>query len=104
MGYLPDAFHQHFARDGAGHDVFGDVVVRYAVEDEPLGTAGAIRFAAEGIDERIIVCNGDVLTDLDLDAMVRFHDERRRARRRSRSRRSRTRARSVSCRRRPTAA
>ena len=75
MGYLPDAFHGHFAHDGSGDDVFGDVVVRYAVEGEPLGTAGAIRFAAEGIDERFIVCNGDVLTSLDLGAMVRFHDE-----------------------------
>ena len=76
MGYLPDAFHAHFARDGAGHDVFGGVTIRYAVEDEPLGTAGAIRFAADGIDERFVVCNGDVLTDLDLGAMVAFHDER----------------------------
>ena len=50
--------------------------LRYAVEDEPLGTAGAIRFAADGIDERFIVCNGDVLTGLDLSAMVEFHDER----------------------------
>ena len=43
---------------------FGDVRLRYAVEPEPLGTAGAIRFAAEvaGIDERFVVCNGDVLT------------------------------------------
>jgi NDP-sugar pyrophosphorylase family protein len=77
MGYLPDAFHTHFAHDGAGHDVFGDVVLRYAVEDEPLGTAGAIRFAAQDIDGRVIVCNGDVLTGLDLDAMVRFHDRQR---------------------------
>jgi NDP-sugar pyrophosphorylase family protein len=76
MGYLPDAFHAHFRHDPAGHDVFNDVVLRYAVEDEPLGTAGAIRFAADGIDERIVVCNGDVLTGLDLGAMVRFHDER----------------------------
>jgi len=75
MGYLPDAFHEHFKPDGAGHDLFGDIVIRYAIEDEPLGTAGAVRFAAEGIDERFIVCNGDVLTALDLDAMVRFHDE-----------------------------
>ena len=50
--------------------------LRYAVEDEPLGTAGAIRFAADGIDERFVVCNGDVLTGLDLSAMVEFHDER----------------------------
>jgi NDP-sugar pyrophosphorylase family protein len=71
MGYLPSAFQEHFA-----HDQFRDVHLRYAVEDEPLGTAGAIRFAAEGIHERFIVCNGDVLTDLDLGALVRFHDER----------------------------
>src|SRR5689334_24512443 len=58
LGYHADAFHQHFAHDRSGHDVFGDVTVRYAVEDEPLGTAGAIRFASEGIDERVIVCNG----------------------------------------------
>jgi NDP-sugar pyrophosphorylase family protein len=76
MGYLPDAFHAHFARDGRRPDGFGDVVVRYAVEDEPLGTAGAIRFAAEDMKERFVVCNGDVLTDLDLGAMVQFHDER----------------------------
>lgn len=76
IGYLPDAFHRHFARDRAGDDVFGDVRLRYAVEEEPLGTAGAIRYAAEGFDERFVVCNGDVLTTLDLGAMVRFHDER----------------------------
>lgn len=75
LGYLPDAFHRHFAHDRAGEDMFGDVRLRYAVEDEPLGTAGAIRFAADGFDERFVVCNGDVLTTLDLGAMVRFHDE-----------------------------
>jgi mannose-1-phosphate guanylyltransferase len=76
MGYLPDAFHAHFRPAAGGDDSFGDVTVRYAVEDEPLGTAGAIKFAATGIGERFVVCNGDVLTDLDLGAMVRFHDER----------------------------
>jgi mannose-1-phosphate guanylyltransferase len=76
MGYLPDAFHGHFPHDAEGQDVYGDLRLRYAVESEPLGTAGAIRFAAEGIGERFVVCNGDVLTDLDLGAMVRFHDER----------------------------
>jgi NDP-sugar pyrophosphorylase family protein len=75
LGYLPDAFHRHFPHDEVG-DFFGSVALRYAVESEPLGTAGAIRFAAEGIDERFVVCNGDILTDLDLGAMVRFHDER----------------------------
>ena len=76
MGYMPDAFHALFAHDGQGEDVFGDVTVRYAVEDEPLGTAGAIRFAADRFTERFVVCNGDVLTHLDLGEMVRFHDAR----------------------------
>jgi mannose-1-phosphate guanylyltransferase len=75
MGYLPDAFHEHF-RDESGEDTFRGMRLRYAVEGEPLGTAGAIRFAADGIDERFVVCNGDVLTGLDLSAMVEFHDAR----------------------------
>ncbi len=50
--------------------------MHYAVEDEPLDTAGAIRFAAmdAGIRERFVVMNGDVLTDLDVTALVAFHD------------------------------
>jgi NDP-sugar pyrophosphorylase family protein len=71
LGYLPEAFQQHFADDR-----FGDIKLRFVVEHEPLGTAGGIRFAAEGIDERILVCNGDVLTDLDLNALVAFHAAR----------------------------
>lgn len=76
MGYLPDAFHQHFDHDPSGVDMFGDIRLRYAVEDEPLGTAGAIGYAADGMDETFIVCNSDVLTELDLSAMVRFHEQR----------------------------
>ena len=72
LGYLPDAFKQHFADER-----FGDVKLRFVVEHEPLGTAGGIRFAADGINERVLVCNGDVLTDLDLDEFVAFHESRR---------------------------
>ena len=52
--------------------------VHYAVEPEPLDTAGAIRFAAThaGIGERFLVLNGDVLTDLDITRFVEFHDSR----------------------------
>jgi mannose-1-phosphate guanylyltransferase len=71
LGYLPEAFQAHFASG-----TFGSMTVRWVIETEPLGTAGGIRFAAEGIDERVVVCNGDVLTDLDLSALVHFHDER----------------------------
>jgi mannose-1-phosphate guanylyltransferase len=71
LGYLPDAFRRHFPEDR-----FGAIRLRYREESEPLGTAGGIRFAADGIDERIVVCNGDVLTDLDLTALVAFHEQR----------------------------
>ena len=47
----------------------------YAVEPEPLDTAGAVRFAADHaeVDSTFVVVNGDVLTDLDLTALVAFH-------------------------------
>ncbi|HUS62788.1 MAG TPA: NDP-sugar synthase [Acidimicrobiales bacterium] len=72
MGYRPDTFLAAFP-DGtcAGANI------HYAVEPEPLDTAGGIRFAAldAKIDETFIVVNGDVLTDLDLSALVAFHRE-----------------------------
>ncbi len=50
-------------------------MVRYAVEPEPLDTAGAIRFAAEfaEVDDTFLVVNGDVLTDLNVSQLLAFH-------------------------------
>lgn len=47
----------------------------YVVEPEPLDTAGAIAFAARSISatERLIVCNGDIMTDLDLGVLIERH-------------------------------
>jgi len=64
-GYRPDAIRAHF----------GDAL-EYVVEPEPLGTAGAIAHAARGFSETFVVANGDVLTDLDVTALVAFHRER----------------------------
>jgi len=64
-------------------DVFGDgsdrgIEIRYVVEPQPLGTGGAIKFAAgAGTDEPIVVFNGDVLTAVDLPAIVAMHRARR---------------------------
>ena len=46
-------------------------------EDEPLGTAGPLRLAADRglLGDRFMVLNGDVLTDLDLTALQRQHAE-----------------------------
>jgi mannose-1-phosphate guanylyltransferase len=64
-GYLPEPIRAHF----------GDRL-EYAVESQPLGTGGAIGFAAAGIDRTFVVCNGDVLTDLDLTALIELHRAR----------------------------
>ncbi|HEX5267069.1 MAG TPA: nucleotidyltransferase family protein, partial [Acidimicrobiales bacterium] len=73
MGYRPDAFRDQFP-DGRA----AGVALTYAVEPEPRDTAGAIRFAADeaGIDGTFVVVNGDVLTELDVGALVAFHRER----------------------------
>jgi len=52
------------------------VRLRYVVEKEPLGTGGGVRNAADLASGTVFVLNGDVLTDVDLTAMRRFHDER----------------------------
>lgn len=73
MGYRPDVFLAAFPDDRCA-----GVALSYAVEPEPLDTAGAIRFAARHarIDETFLVVNGDVLTDLDIGALVGFHRAR----------------------------
>src|SRR5436309_7479692 len=47
------------------------------VEPAPLGTAGAIKFAAAHVDDSIVVFNGDVLTEVDLKAVIALHRERK---------------------------
>jgi mannose-1-phosphate guanylyltransferase len=73
LGYQPDGF-----RDAYPDGHCAGAALHYAIEPEPLDTAGAIRFAAcdAGIDERFLVVNGDVLTDLDVTAFVAFHESR----------------------------
>ncbi len=71
LGFLPGAFCDAYP-DGR----CAGARLHYAVEPEPLDTAGAVRFAAvdAGIDERFLVLNGDVLTDLDVTQFVAFHE------------------------------
>ena len=70
LGFRPEPFIEAFP-DGR----CGDVTLTYAVEPEPLDTGGAIRFAADaaGIDDTFVVANGDVMTDLDVGALVTAH-------------------------------
>jgi mannose-1-phosphate guanylyltransferase len=74
-GFLPDVLREALA----GEEQRAGVRIRYAAEPEPLGTAGAIRFAADefgdALDDRFIALNGDVLADLDLGALARAHQD-----------------------------
>lgn len=51
--------------------------IRYVVEPTPLGTAGAVRYAGESLRESVVVFNGDVLTQVDLAAVIALHRERK---------------------------
>ncbi len=74
-GFLPDVLQAALADE----EERAGARIRYVTEPEPLGTAGAIRFAADALgddlDERFLALNGDVLTDLDLSALIRAHDD-----------------------------
>ncbi|HEV8296661.1 MAG TPA: NDP-sugar synthase [Acidimicrobiales bacterium] len=70
LGYRPDAFLEAYP-DG----ICAGIPLHYAVEPEPLDTAGAIRFAARhaGVDSTFVVVNGDVINEFDLGALVALH-------------------------------
>ena len=51
--------------------------LRYVVEPMPLGTGGAIRYAGDQLTQSVVVFNGDVLTQVDLGAVLRLHRERK---------------------------
>ena len=72
LGYKEDVF-----REAYPNSECAGVGLTYAVEPEPLDTAGAVRFAAEaaGIDDTFIVVNGDVFTDLDVTSVWNRHHE-----------------------------
>ena len=63
-------------------EIFGDgsdlgIKIRYVVEPAPLGTGGAIKYAGDNLTESVVVFNGDVLTEIDLGAVLRLHRERK---------------------------
>ncbi len=70
-GYRPEALEAHFG-DGSALGMR----LRYVVDPLPLGTAGAVKNAEGLIEaERLLVFNGDILTDLDLAALAEQHAE-----------------------------
>jgi mannose-1-phosphate guanylyltransferase len=88
--YMIDWLHRHgfddivmscgFLADGVrkvlGSGELNGVTVTYVDEEEPLGTAGAVKLAQPVLRERFAVLNGDVLTDLDISRLREFHEQR----------------------------
>jgi len=73
LGYRPDAFIAGYPDSHCA-----GATLTYVVESEPMDTAGAVRYAATeaGVDATFLVFNGDVLTDLDITGLIRFHRAR----------------------------
>jgi mannose-1-phosphate guanylyltransferase / phosphomannomutase len=63
-------------------DYFGDggkfgVNLAYVEAKEDYGTAGAVRFAAQNFKEPFLVISADLITDFDLQAIIKFHQEKK---------------------------
>lgn len=71
MGYLPDKIQNQL-----GNGTQLGVQLTYLVEHSPLGTAGAVKNAESFLDQTFLVFNGDILTDIDLTAIMNQHREK----------------------------
>ncbi|MGH9090250.1 MAG: sugar phosphate nucleotidyltransferase [Acidimicrobiales bacterium] len=71
VAFMANAIRTYF---GDGSEM--DVRMVYATEETPLGTAGSVLNAREELDERFLVISGDVLTDIDLSAVVDYHERK----------------------------
>lgn len=69
--YLPERIRSYFGDTRLG------VKLTYVIEESPLGTGGAVKNAQRYLDDVFFVFNGDIFTDIDLQAMLSFHLERK---------------------------
>jgi len=60
-------------RTAFGNGTALNIDLEYAYEDTPLGSGGAIASVAQGWTEPFLVCNGDIITDINLTTMIAFH-------------------------------
>ncbi len=71
VNYLPDSIMSYFDQNDVG------LKLTSILEDKPLGTAGAVRNATSLLqDDKFLICNGDIFTHIDLDALIQFHESR----------------------------
>jgi mannose-1-phosphate guanylyltransferase/phosphomannomutase len=71
VAFMPQAIRGYF---GDGESI--GVNIEYSVEESPLGTAGSVRLASAKLDDTFVVISGDALTDVNLQKIVDFHQQR----------------------------
>ena len=71
LHFMPEAIQSYF---GDGHTL--GMEIHYALEETPLGTAGSVKNAREYLDEPFIIISGDAVTDINLQDVISFHQEK----------------------------
>ncbi|MDO8500074.1 MAG: nucleotidyltransferase family protein [bacterium] len=66
LGFRADQIVDHLKKTGREG-------IEYVIESEPLGTGGAVRFAAKGLKDDFMVLNGDLISDFDFTEILRLH-------------------------------
>ncbi len=72
LQFMPQIIKNYF---GDGSDL--GVNMTYAIEQQPLGTAGSVLNAKDHLDGPFVVISGDALTDIDLKALIKYHKKKR---------------------------
>ncbi len=70
--FKPEIIKEHFG-DGSN---FG-VKITYVQPDDDYGTAGAVAFARDFLDETFIIVSGDLVTDFDFKKIKKFHEKKK---------------------------
>lgn len=74
--FISTNFKSEMIKEYFGDGSFWNVNIQYVSEDEPLGTAGALGLLPDNLPNLpIIIMNGDILTKVDFQLLLRFHNE-----------------------------
>ncbi len=71
LHFMPEVIQSYFG-DGSSLGM----AIHYAIEETPLGTAGSVKNAQEYLDEPFLIISGDAVTDINLQQVIAFHQEK----------------------------
>jgi mannose-1-phosphate guanylyltransferase/phosphomannomutase len=71
LHFMPEVIQSYF---GDGSHL--DMQIHYAIEETPLGTAGSVKNAQEFLDEPFLIISGDAVTDINLQQVIAYHQEK----------------------------